>query len=538
MAEISASTSKNQEPNLVKTFGPITWISIIIGAPIVTVVLDHVITELSHGEQWIRTVLWIGFLCIHVLYTVILRKQLRTATINLIGAKKSASNPGLPRTAATIASAVAFGLSLIVSLILLDYYGHRGAADFTLREANFKEAQAELREKEQIKNELSRAEAKLAENVKTEEKLPPDSKAYHKATTEKQATEKRLSASKTDELDVKNSKYGNTDNREGANPAVKVETAQKAEVTSNSPDAAKPVANSLEKAGMFLGTFGDFLGGVLNPLLTFGTLVALAITILLQRTQLELAEDSASRNSAVMEKQAFETTFFNMLNLHNTTVQDLKFDPKTIEIPIWYEEDDIDAEEDIDFDNRNPDMLLTPINMADAEGRQVFERVLQLMDSKLHPSPPNAVYHRIQKYHNYILGHYFRTLYQLLELVEEYSEEAGYEEATRYSSIIRAQLSANELILLFYNCGYELVDTGQFRKLLKRYEILEHMPLRLGQQPGTLDSPGYSFQIEHHVDQYFKRPEDGDRVYSEAGAFGENPVIRDFLKEEAPYVED
>jgi len=536
MVEISVLASKNHKPNFV-TSGPVTWISIVIGAPVVTVVLDHVITGLSQREQWVRIVLWIVFLSLHVLYTVILRKQIRIATVNLIGAKKSALNPGLLRTAAAIASAVTLGLSLIVSLILLDYYGHRGAADFILREANFSEAQAELREKERIKNELFRAEAKVAENTKKNEKLPSDAKASYKVSAEEQAKKKHLDTFKGDELNVRKSSHENIHNREGATPAVKAEETQKVEGAFKSPNAAKPVANSLEKAGMFLGTFGDFLGGVLNPLLTFGTLVALAITILLQRTQLELAEDSASRNSAVMEKQAFETTFFNMLNLHNTTVQDLKFDPKTIEIPAWHK-DATEMEEDIDFDNRNPDMLLTPINMAESEGRQVFERVLQLMDSKLHPSPPNAVYHRIQKYHNYVLGHYFRTLYQLLELVEEYSEEAGHEEATRYSSIIRAQLSANELILLFYNCGYELVDTGQFRKLLKRYEILEHMPLRLGSEPDTLDTPGYSFEIEHHIDQYFKRPEDGDHVFSKAGAFGENPVVRDFLERKAIYVDN
>jgi uncharacterized membrane protein len=68
-----------------------------------------------------------------------------------------------------------------------------------------------------------------------------------------------------------------------------------------------------------LGTFGDFFGGVFNPILAFFTVSGLAFTIVMQR-----AGFSEART------RAFETTFFNMLDLHTKVVQDLHFNPAII----------------------------------------------------------------------------------------------------------------------------------------------------------------------------------------------------------------
>lgn len=503
-----------------KVFGPLVWITVIIGAPLIAIVCENLATAIFPEKAFFASFfVFAWFVIVHLTYTIILRKQLSDAVTKLVRKRENSSGGMESRTASTIASAVAIGLTLIVSIFLLDYYGHREAAEFAARTKAF-DKQSEKYEKEKNEKEnpfpilfLLESFDKNALNVKSDLEKKYDAK-FQRLPISSDAVKNPSSATNFSSII--------------ATPIFLKQENEK--VIAKKLELIEPKPTALEVAGTFLGTFGDFFGGVLNPLLTFGTLVALAITILLQRTQLDIAEDSAQRNSEVMEKQAFETTFFNMLNLHNTTVQDLKFDTETIEIPIWYAEHNDDEEiEDVDYDIGNPDELAMPISLDNAEGRQVFARVLQLMDSKLHDSTPTAVYHRIQKYHNYFLGHYFRTLYQLLELVDEYSEEVGYEKATRYSSIVRAQLSANELVLLFYNCSYELVDSGQFRKLLKRYEILEHMPLQHGQIKNTLDTPGYMFCIEDHIAQYFMRVEDDNEFHYEAGAFGENPVIEEYL---------
>ncbi len=48
----------------------------------------------------------------------------------------------------------------------------------------------------------------------------------------------------------------------------------------------------------------------------------------------------------------------------------------------------------------------------------------------------------------------------------------------KYASVLRAQLSSDELALLMVNCAGEMVDDGEFRALLVRYRMLEHIPLK------------------------------------------------------------
>ena len=69
-----------------------------------------------------------------------------------------------------------------------------------------------------------------------------------------------------------------------------------------------------------LGSFGDFLGGTLNPIFTFLMLIGLIITIVLQKIELTLARqefrrsaDSLSAQNKNLETQRFENTFFKLL---------------------------------------------------------------------------------------------------------------------------------------------------------------------------------------------------------------------------------
>jgi len=102
------------------------------------------------------------------------------------------------------------------------------------------------------------------------------------------------------------------------------------------------------------GTFGDFIGGTLNPIFSFLGLIALLLTIIIQNNGLELArkeleltrlELEATRGelkrsamaqeatqkvmdeqSKTQLKQQFEGTFFALLNQHNDRLTQLKKD--------------------------------------------------------------------------------------------------------------------------------------------------------------------------------------------------------------------
>ncbi len=85
------------------------------------------------------------------------------------------------------------------------------------------------------------------------------------------------------------------------------------------------------------GTFGDYLGGTLNPILSFFGLIALLLTIVLQGKELELTRRELQRSAEAQErtqevldeqsntqiKQQFEGTFFALLDQHNRLLSDI-----------------------------------------------------------------------------------------------------------------------------------------------------------------------------------------------------------------------
>lgn len=269
----------------------------------------------------------------------------------------------------------------------------------------------------------------------------------------------------------------------------------------------------------WLGTFGDFFGGVLNPLLTFGTFIGLSITIILQRVQLHDARTQYQKNIDASSVQAFETSFFNLINLHNSIVEGLRFDP-IILLPNAHQKED----------------TLRRATDEPVEGRQVFGAVLTAMKlGHERDKSPEDVYEEIQDRHNYVLGHYFRNLYQIIKLVDRHRNSAadGKRDVGFYRSIIRAQLSSNELLLLFYNCQEGKMDSDKFLALVKEYEMLEHLPLLIMRSKNGLYVPNFGPFERHLYWPFLVLCKDDPSKATSTGAFGKNKVVLEFLAKKA-----
>jgi len=204
------------------------------------------------------------------------------------------------------------------------------------------------------------------------------------------------------------------------------------------------------------GQWGDFFGGILNPILTFLTFIGLMITIILQQIELKESRvefkrtaDALNKQEQHMQIQGFENTFFKMLELHNNIVENLKFSK---EIESHY----MDVEK------------------FEAEGREVFEKIVLYLNAgwSFKLSPITIYKSKIQK-QNYILGHYFRNLYQILKFIQKNENKLNLD-LKQYSNMLRAQLSSFELLLLFLNCFKNVTDKGEFQTLLIRYSFLQH----------------------------------------------------------------
>jgi len=234
------------------------------------------------------------------------------------------------------------------------------------------------------------------------------------------------------------------------------------------------------------GEYGEMFGP-LNTLFSGLAFVGLLIAIAYQRLELKLQRkeltlqriELAQTNkeltkqrkqleiqSSTLKRENFESTFFRLLELHNSILESITF---------------------IEQNGRNGiSQIFGEINKSLASSLKISNYIttyLAEFNSKYNREPNNnerieielISYKRVideilEQYIPYV-GHYFRNLYHIVKYIHESfdSEEEKY----KYIRILRAQLSNHELCLLCYNC---LTTRGEkFRELVVNYKLLKNM---------------------------------------------------------------
>ncbi|RBQ28398.1 putative phage abortive infection protein [Aliarcobacter vitoriensis] len=239
-----------------------------------------------------------------------------------------------------------------------------------------------------------------------------------------------------------------------------------------------------------LGAFGDFFGGMINPLLTFCTFMALLMTIILQQKELSLTREElsetkqATKDSAEalreqsnsIKLQNFENTFFNMIRLHNEIVNNLRFGNHFIDYVSETEVINGFPHDTIKFD------LIKRNNESNTSifGRDSIEKICNNIDDFIENKSktnsfnknrkPTLIYDLIHQCYSDIIGHYFGNIYQILKFISTNE----IEDKRKYSDLFRAQFSSKELKLLFYHCSASIGST-RFKLLIEEFEFLEHL---------------------------------------------------------------
>lgn len=201
------------------------------------------------------------------------------------------------------------------------------------------------------------------------------------------------------------------------------------------------------------GQFGDFIGGVLNPLFAFLAFILLLATLNLQNRELQISSRELAKTAEALKLQNdalalqnFESTFFQML--------------------------------------RRISDLVSQTKLRDYEGRPAFERIYIERLARRHAGEDKTIDRRVtidKIYSGFYsesrteLGHYFRSLYHLFTFIDR-SRLSDYDKSI-YANIVRAQLSTYELCLLFYN-GLSVLGEEGFKPLIEKYGILKHVDAR------------------------------------------------------------
>lgn len=171
------------------------------------------------------------------------------------------------------------------------------------------------------------------------------------------------------------------------------------------------------------GTFGDYVGGVLNPLFSFAALVALLRTI-------ELQEKQISDTNKAVERQQFEDNFFNLCSMINQRLEDLRVTEEANGVSIAL---------------KGRDCLEVFYNH--------LKEFLTSSDCNPNINVINSKYNEFNKKYGYKLSNYFHTFYSTIIFIDN-AKCLSKEDKFFYAKLLSYQLSEYELYLHFYSCLY------------------------------------------------------------------------------------
>ena len=206
---------------------------------------------------------------------------------------------------------------------------------------------------------------------------------------------------------------------------------------------------SIGKSGF--GEWGDFFGGVLNPILTFLTFMGLLITIILQQTELKQSREEFRGQKEALQNQEFDNKFFQMLNLLNNITENFNIESDGKKYR---------GKETFKFlKNKFQEYIQNENYQSKNENK--------FLDFQSAFNDFNNTYDTTFKY-------YFINLYQILKYINTYIKDN--EEAKEYTNMLRAQLTKNQLVLLAYNAiGVQDFTTNDYQLLVEKYSFFEHL---------------------------------------------------------------
>lgn len=225
------------------------------------------------------------------------------------------------------------------------------------------------------------------------------------------------------------------------------------------------------------GQFGDLFGAV-NALFSGLAFAGLIITIRQQHKDLEYqrqaidqSKEDINQQNETMKIERFENTFFKMIEVQQSIVNDLYATDSHTE---WVKQDDSSG--------RSANEVLTK---DEYRGRNLFYYVFKLCEHKIgnhifpsssmHPGLYSVIKFRGKAcFDDYMIttmfDHYFRHLYSILKFIS-LNEWLGEEKQYQYATFVRATLSRYELVMLYYNGFFH----PKMKKMIERYCLLNNI---------------------------------------------------------------
>lgn len=213
-------------------------------------------------------------------------------------------------------------------------------------------------------------------------------------------------------------------------------------------------------------SFGGMFGAV-NALFSGLAMAGIIYAIYLQKKELSLQRLELQQTRAefitqnrTLGYQRFENTFFQLVTLHIDIVEKLNYKSSS-EIE-WHGRDTFIEYSKI-FHGKVGKASIELNYHDSSKDIKMKTKLLQLAYTKSLESFESKT------------SHYFRNLYHILKFIHQSKTINSKEEKQLYVDILRAQLSRNELNLLYYNLISDGNGYPRFTWLANEYNLLENM---------------------------------------------------------------
>ena len=284
-----------------------------------------------------------------------------------------------------------------------------------------------------------------------------------------------------------------------------------------------------------LGGYGSFIGGLVGTFLTIIATYYIYKTYHSQKNQLKKQKKQLKLQSVLIAQQQFESTFFNMLNVH----RELKNNLSTTHKIFWFTNDQIDFLKcTFATPNDEKDLIERTSSTRKKYGSDVFRNIrLDLIDlfnesiiskeiefynkSTLLKDLSEIKYlvNKLAEYNNTsqftsnfenieiensvdsekekeikirfkfifevyqdVISHYCRNVYHILRYIRENEQNEtlgkNFKKYKNYANIFQSQLNVDEQFLLFYNFIYfNDIEKGDYSTILlvNHYSFLENL---------------------------------------------------------------
>lgn len=208
------------------------------------------------------------------------------------------------------------------------------------------------------------------------------------------------------------------------------------------------------------GVFGDSWGAFTSIFSALG-FCGVLWTINLQKKATEKIEEDARKREESEKIRDFENSFFNILSVLQTIINDMRVVNKRREVLAEGRSIFLYYFKSFKQDIKDNDLLTT-----------FFEKN-SYTDTYLARKNLLYIYKSYFSLRTQNLSHYFRYLYNAFKFIDESSIDDDFKK--KYANILRAQLSDYELIILFYN---SLTKNGyKFQKYFSSYAVLDNLPI-------------------------------------------------------------